>query len=56
MTMEVEEIVERIMTTAPRCIEKFKVEAAERPEPWDGDIAVWQLACGCGSSHGQFVG
>ena len=56
MAMEVDEIVEQMLSTPPRCIGDFKAEPAARPEEWDGDVAAWQIACACGSRRGQFVG
>lgn len=43
--------------TPPRCLGQFLCTPAERPEPWNADdIAVWKIACPCGSQHGSFLG
>ena len=50
-------IARRMRTTIPRCIAGFVVKPAKRPEPWEGeDIAVWRIACPCGSEHVSFLG
>jgi hypothetical protein len=55
--MDRDAITQRMRSTVPRCISKFIVETAERPEPWDGtDIAVYRIACPCGYGYGAFLG
>jgi hypothetical protein len=55
--MDRETILQRMLTTVPRCIAPFVSTPADRPEPWQGDdIAVWRIACECGWPYGSFLG
>jgi len=58
MEFDRDAIVQRVLTTPPRCLGGFVATQGEKPEPWEGyeAIAAWKLRCRCGSSTGKFLG
>jgi len=55
--MDEEQLIERLQTSAPSCLESFKITSAHLPEPFDDNpCSLWQVSCRCGNSRGQLLG
>jgi hypothetical protein len=55
--MDEEQLVERLRTSAPSCLQGFKATPSQLPEPFDENpYSVWRIACHCGGTNGRFLG
>lgn len=55
--MDEKQLIARLLTTPPSCLEGFKVETGTFPEPFGEDpCSVWRISCRCEGSHGRFLG
>ena len=55
--MDEMQLVERLRATAPSCLKEFKATPAQLAKSFDDNpCSVWQVACRCGGTKGQFLG
>lgn len=55
--MDEEQLIARLRTTPPSCLNGFEVAPAQFPKPFDNNpCSVWQLSCRCGCLRGKFLG